>query len=148
MQIDDLELPATGNKTFKSSDMRGKKLVVYFYPKDDTPGCTVEGSDFRDLYAEFQQLGCEIVGISRDSVSSHEKFKTKLDLPFDLLADEEEKACNLFAVMKLKNMYGNEVRGIDRSTFLFDETGKLIHEWRSVKSTGHAQAVLDTLKAL
>ena len=148
MQIDDLELPATGNKTFKSSDMRGKKLVVYFYPKDDTPGCTVEGSDFRDLYAEFQQLGCEIVGVSRDSVSSHEKFKTKLDLPFDLLADEEEKACNLFAVMKLKNMYGNEVRGIDRSTFLFDETGKLIHEWRSVKSTGHAQAVLDTLKAL
>lgn len=148
MQIDDLELPATGNKTFKSSDMRGKKLVVYFYPKDDTPGCTVEGSDFRDLYAEFQQLGCEIVGVSRDSVSSHEKFKTKLDLPFDLLADEEEKACDLFAVMKLKNMYGKEVRGIDRSTFLFDETGKLIHEWRSVKSAGHAQAVLDTLKAL
>ena len=148
MQIDDFEVPATGNKTFKFSDMRGKKLVVYFYPKDDTPGCTVEGSDFRDLYAEFQQLNCEIVGVSRDSVSSHEKFKCKLSMPFELLADEDEKLCDLFGVMKLKNMYGKEVRGIDRSTFLFDEAGKLVHEWRSVKSAGHAQAVLDTLKTI
>ncbi|MDR3390661.1 MAG: peroxiredoxin [Sulfuriferula sp.] len=148
MQIDDFELPSTGNKTFKLGDARGKKLVVYFYPKDDTPGCTVEGNDFRELYAEFQQLGCEIVGVSRDSVKSHEKFKTKLSLPFDLLADEDEQVCNLFGVMKLKNMYGKEVRGVDRSTFLFDEAGKIIQEWRSVKSTGHAQAVLDTIKAL
>ena len=148
MQIDDFELPATGNKTFKLSNARGKKLVVYFYPKDDTPGCTVEGSDFRDLYAEFQQLGCDIVGVSRDSVSSHEKFKAKLNMPFDLLADEDEKVCELFGVMKLKNMYGKEVRGVDRSTFLFDENGKIIQEWRSVKSAGHAQAVLDALKSL
>jgi thioredoxin-dependent peroxiredoxin len=148
MQIDDFELPSTGNRTFKLSDARGKKLVVYFYPKDDTPGCTVEGNDFRELYAEFQQLGCEIVGVSRDTVKSHEKFKTKLSLPFELLADEDEQVCNLFGVMKLKNMYGKEVRGVDRSTFLFDEAGKIIQEWRSVKSTGHAQAVLDTIKAL
>lgn len=148
MDIDDFELPATGNKTFRLSDARGKKLIVYFYPKDDTPGCTVEGSDFRTLYPEFQELGCEIVGVSRDDLSSHEKFKSKLELPFELLADEEEKLCEVFGVMKMKNMYGNEVRGIDRSTFLLDENGTLIQEWRSVKSAGHAQTVLDTLKAL
>ena len=148
MEIDNLEVASTGNKTFRLKDARGKKLIVYFYPKDDTPGCTVEGADFRDLYPQFQQLNCEIVGVSRDSVSSHERFKTKLGLPFDLLADENEAMCNSFRVFKLKNVDGNEVRGIDRSTFLFDETGKIMQEWRSVKSAGHAQAVLDTLKAL
>lgn len=148
MDIDNFELPATGNKTFRFGDARGKKLIVYFYPKDDTPGCTVEGSDFRTLYPQFQELGCEIVGVSRDDLSSHEKFKSKLELPFELLADEEEKLCEAFGVMKMKNMYGNDVRGIDRSTFLLDENGKLIQEWRSVKSAGHAQTVLDTLKAL
>ncbi|MHB1676576.1 MAG: peroxiredoxin [Sulfuriferula sp.] len=146
--MQDFSLPATGNKVFRSTDARGKKLVVYFYPRDDTPGCTVEGTDFRHLYAEFQRLNCEIVGISRDGLSSHEKFKAKLDLPFDLLSDEEGVICNLFAVMKVKNMYGKEVQGIDRSTFLFDEDGNLIREWRGVKSAEHAQIVLDTLKSL
>ena len=144
----EFELPSTGNRTFKLTDARGKKLIVYFYPKDDTPGCTVEGSDFRDLYAEFQAHHCEIVGISRDDLKSHEKFKTKLSLPFELLSDADEKVCELFGVMKLKNMYGKEVRGVDRSTFVFDTHGKLVKEWRSVKSAGHAQEVLDTVKTL
>jgi len=146
--ITEFELPSTGNRTFKLTDLRGKKLVVYFYPKDDTPGCTVEGSDFRDLYAEFQTHHCEIVGISRDDMKSHEKFKTKLSLPFELLSDTDEKVCELFGVMKLKNMYGKEVRGVDRSTFIFDTHGKLVKEWRGVKSAGHAQEVLDTVKTL
>ena len=144
----EFELPSTGNRTFKLTDARGKKLIVYFYPKDDTPGCTVEGSDFRDLYAEFQAHHCEIVGISRDDLKSHEKFKTKLSLPFELLSDTDEKVCELFGVMKLKNMYGKEVRGVDRSTFIFDTHGKLVKEWRGVKSAGHAQEVLDTVKTL
>lgn len=146
--ITEFELPSTGNHTFKLTDARGKKLVVYFYPKDDTPGCTVEGSDFRDLYAGFQVHNCEIVGISRDDMKSHEKFKTKLSLPFELLSDADEKVCKLFGVMKLKNMYGKEVRGVDRSTFVFDADGKLVKEWRGVKSAAHAQEVLDTIKTL
>ncbi|HUW29029.1 MAG TPA: peroxiredoxin [Sulfuriferula sp.] len=146
--ITEFELPSTGNRTFKLTDMRGKKLVVYFYPKDDTPGCTVEGSDFRDLYAEFQAHNCAIVGISRDDMKSHEKFKNKLSLPFELLSDADEKVCELFGVMKMKNMYGKEVRGVERSTFVFDNDGKLVKEWRGVKSAGHAQEVLDTIKTL
>jgi len=146
--ITEFELPSTGNRSFKLTDMRGKKLVVYFYPKDDTPGCTVEGSDFRDLYAEFQAHNCEIVGISRDDMKSHEKFKAKLSLPFELLSDVDEKVCELFGVIKLKNMYGKEVRGVERSTFVFDSGGKLVKEWRGVKSAGHAQEVLDTIKTL
>ncbi|MHB1246644.1 MAG: peroxiredoxin [Sulfuriferula sp.] len=146
--ITEFELPSTGNRTFKLTDARGKKLIVYFYPKDDTPGCTVEGSDFRDLYTEFKQHDCEIVGISRDDLQSHEKFKAKLSLPFELLSDADEKVCELFGVMKLKNMYGKEVRGVDRSTFVFDANGKQIKEWRSVKSAGHAKEVLDTVKTL
>ena len=146
--ISEFELPSTGKRTFKLTDARGKKLVVYFYPKDDTPGCTVEGSDFRDLYAEFQAHHCEIVGISRDDLKSHEKFKAKLSLPFELLSDTDEKVCELFGVIKLKNMYGKEVRGIDRSTFVFDADAKLVKEWRGVKSAGHAQEVLDTVKTL
>lgn len=146
--ITGFELPSTGAQTFRLSDLRGKKLVVYFYPKDDTPGCTVEGSDFRDLYAEFHAHNTEIVGISRDDMKSHEKFKAKLGLPFELLSDVDEKVCELFGVMKLKNMYGKEVRSVDRSTFVFDTDGKLVKEWRGVKSAGHAQEVLDTVKTL
>ncbi len=146
--MQDFSLPATGGTTFSWLDARGKKLVMYFYPKDDTPGCTVEGADFRDRYAEFQRLGVEVVGISRDSVASHERFKAKLNLPFELLADTEETVCQLFDVIKLKQMYGKEVRGIARSTFLFDEAGNLMHEWRGASSGGHAQDVLDTLKTL
>lgn len=147
-EIGPFELPATGGKTFRLADARGKKLVVYFYPKDDTPGCTVEGSDFRHLYAEFQAHNCEIVGVSRDSIKSHEKFRSKLSLPFDLLSDEDEKVCEQFGVIKLKNMYGKEVRGIERSTFVFDAQGRLVKAWRGVKSAGHAQAVLDFIKTL
>jgi Peroxiredoxin len=146
--ISDFELPSTSGKTFKLSDARGKNLVVYFYPKDDTPGCTVEGSDFRDLYAQFQASNCDIVGISRDDMKSHEKFKAKLGLPFELLSDTDETVCELFGVMKLKNMYGKEVRGVERSTFIFDAEGKLVQEMRGVKSADHAQAVLGTVQSL
>lgn len=146
--MQDFSLPATGNKVFRWQDARGKKLVVYFYPKDDTPGCTTEGMDFRDLYAEFQRLNTEIVGISRDNMVSHEKFCDKLSLPFALLSDTDETVCRLFDVIKPKNMYGKMVEGIERSTFLFDEQGNLIQEWRGVRSAGHAHAVLDVLKSL
>ena len=144
----DFELPATGGKTFKLSQYPRKRLVIYFYPKDNTPGCTTESMQFRDHYAEFQQLGCDIVGISRDSVKSHEGFKAKLSLPFDLLSDTEETACQLFGVIKLKNMYGKQVRGIERSTFIIDQKGVLVKEWRGVKVPNHVQAVLDFIKTL
>ena len=144
----DFELPATGGKTFKLSQYPRKRLVIYFYPKDNTPGCTTESMQFRDHYAEFQQLGCDIVGISRDSVKSHEGFKAKLSLPFDLLSDTEETACQLFNVMKLKNMYGKQVRGIERSTFIIDQKGVLVKEWRGIKVPSHVQAVLDFIKTL
>ena len=146
--ITDFELPSTGGKTFKLSAAIGKKLVVYFYPKDDTPGCTVEGADFRDLYAQFQAANCDIVGISRDDMKSHEKFKAKLSLPFELLSDTDESVCEGFGVMKLKNMYGKKVRGVERSTFIFDAEGKLVQEMRGVKSADHAQAVLGTVQSL
>lgn len=148
MQIDDFEIAATSGKTIKLSDMRGKKVLVYFYPKDDTPGCTVEGTDFSRLHAEFQALNCEIFGVSRDSLSSHEKFKAKFNFPFELLSDTDETLCKQFGVMKLKNMYGKEVMGVERSTFLFDEAGQLVQAWRGVKSADHAQTVLDFLKTL
>jgi peroxiredoxin Q/BCP len=143
----DFELPATGGTTFKLSDYSRKRLLIYFYPKDNTPGCTTESMQFRDHYAEFQQLGCGIVGISRDSVRSHEAFKAKLSLPFDLLSDTEETACQLFGVMKLKNMYGKQVRGIERSTFIIDQ-GVLVKEWRGVKVPDHVSTVLDFIKTL
>ncbi len=146
--MQDFSLPATSGKTFHWHEARGKKWVIYFYPKDDTPGCTTEGMDFRDLYAEFQRLNTEIVGVSRDDLPSHEKFCTKLSLPFALLSDSDETVCRLFDVLKPKNMYGKMVVGIERSTFLFDEQGNLMQEWRGVRSTGHASAVLDTLKSL
>ena len=146
--IPDFELPATGNRPFKLSQYAGKKLVLYFYPKDSTPGCTTEGLDFSALYDQFQQAGTEVFGISRDSVKSHENFKCKQNFRFDLLSDPDEIACSIFGVMKMKNMYGKQVRGIERSTFVIDEKGVLRQEWRGVKVPNHAQAVLDFIKTL
>jgi peroxiredoxin Q/BCP len=144
----DFELAATSGKTFKLSQHKKHIVVLYFYPKDSTPGCTTEGSQFRDLHPEFIKHGCEIYGISRDSIKSHENFKTKLGLPFELLSDPDEVACNLFGVMKMKNMYGKQVRGIERSTFVIDKKGALSREWRGVKVPGHAEEVLNFVKTL
>jgi len=146
--VADFELPATSGKAFSLSELRNRKLVIYFYPKDSTPGCTSEGQQFRDLYPAFQDAGAEIFGVSRDSLKSHENFKTKQSFPFELLSDAEENACALFGVIKMKNMYGKQVRGIERSTFVMDGTGKLCREWRGVKVNGHAQEVLDFVKTL
>ena len=145
--LPDFELPATGTQRFKLSAFAGHPFVLYFYPRDDTPGCTVEGTQFRDLHDEFRKAGVAVFGISRDSVASHEKFKKKMGFPFELLSDPEEKACGIFGVMKMKNMYGRQVRGVERSTFLVDREGRIAKEWRGVKVPGHAQAVLDYAKA-
>lgn len=146
--VPDFDLPATGDQPFQLSAMRGKKLVLYFYPKDATPGCTTEAQQFRDLYSRFQAAGCEIFGISRDSLKSHLNFKTRQELPFELLSDSEEKACALFGVIKMKNMYGKQMRGIERSTFVLDGAGVLRREWRGVKVPGHAEEVLAFVKGL
>lgn len=146
--IPDFELPSTSGKTFKLSDFTGKKLIIYFYPKDNTPGCTNQGQGFRDNYAAFHACNTEIVGISRDSLKSHENFKAKFSFPFELLSDTEELACKLFDVIKMKKLYGKEVRGIERSTFVIDENGILIHEWRKVKVEGHVQQVLEFIQSL
>jgi peroxiredoxin Q/BCP len=146
--VADFSLPATGNQTFMLSGARGKHLVIYFYPKDNTPGCTTEAQQFRDLYAGFNRAGCEVVGISRDSLKSHENFKAKFSLPFALLSDTDETACSLFGVIKMKNIYGKQVRGIERSTFVFDKDGILRREWRGLKADGHAQEVLDFVTTL
>ena len=146
--ISDFELPATSNTTFKLSDHRGQNVVVYFYPKDNTSGCTLEGQAFRDLYADFGKANTMVVGISRDSLKSHESFKAEYQFPFELLADTEEKACELFGVMKLKNMYGKQVRGVERSTFVFDVNGKLVKSWRGLKAPGHAAEVLAFVQTL
>lgn len=146
--VTDFELPATSGQLFKISDYLGKTLVIYFYPKDSTPGCTTQGMQFRDLYADFQAVNTEIVGISRDSLKSHENFKAKFSFPFELLADTEELACGIFNVIKMKNMYGKQVRGIERSTFVIDKNGSLIKEWRGVKVNGHVEEVLDFIKTL
>ena len=146
--IPDFNLPSTSNKTFKLSEYRGKKLVIYFYPKDSTPGCTTQGQQFRDHYNEFKKLNTEIVGVSRDSIKSHENFKAKFEFPFELLSDGEELACQLFNVIKMKKMYGKEVRGIERSTFVIDENGELVNEWRGVKVDGHIEEVLDFVRKL
>ena len=146
--IPEFSLPATGGKTFHSGKLKRKRLLLYFYPKDNTPGCTNEAIAFRDHFDEFQALDCEIFGISRDSLKSHENFKAKFELPFELLSDSEELACQLFDVIKMKNMYGKQVRGIERSTFVIDAKGKLLQEWRGVKVPGHAQDVLNFVKAL
>ncbi|MDP1594305.1 MAG: peroxiredoxin [Gallionella sp.] len=146
--IADFSLPATGGLTFTLSAARGKHLVIFFYPKDNTPGCTTEVQQFRDLYAQFQQANCELAGISRDSLKSHENFKEKFTLPFELLSDTDETVCGLFDVIKQKNLYGKQVRGIERSTFVFDRDGVLRHEWRKLKADGHAQEVLDFVTTL
>ena len=146
--VDDFTLPATGGVDFTLYPIRSKSLVIYFYPKDNTPGCTSEAQQFRDLYAEYQKAGCEIVGISRDSIKSHENFKTKFTLPFALLSDEDEVVCNLFGVMKQKMMYGKQVRGIERSTFVLDKKGIIIKEWRGLKADGHAQEVLTFVQTI
>lgn len=144
--VADFKCAATGDKTIQLKSLRGQKVVIYFYPKDSTPGCTTEGQDFRDLHAKFRRQKTLILGVSRDSIASHEKFKAKQKFPFDLLSDSDEKVCRIFDVIKEKSLYGRKFMGVERSTFLIDETGKLRHEWRKVKVKGHAQEVLDTVK--
>jgi peroxiredoxin Q/BCP len=146
--VKDFSLPSTGGGSFRLSEHRGKPLVLYFYPKDNTPGCTTEGADFRDRYAAFRKAGAEVVGVSRDSLKSHEGFKAKLKFPFELLSDADEALCAQFGVIKMKNMYGRKVRGIERSTFVIDRDGRLAHEWRGVKVPNHAEEVLNFVKAL
>lgn len=145
--VPDFELPATGG-TFRLSDRRGNPVVIYFYPKDSTPGCTTEAGQFRDLHGEFGKLGCAVFGVSRDSLKSHENFKAKLSLPFDLISDPDETACALFDVIRMKKLYGKDVRGIERSTFLIDAAGRLAREWRAVKADGHASEVLKAVTEL
>lgn len=147
-KVPDFQLPATGDQTIKLSDLKGKNVVLYFYPKDSTPGCTREGQAFRDEYNKFKRANTVVLGVSRDSLKSHENFKTKQAFPFDLLSDKDEELCRLFDVIKLKNMYGKQVRGIERSTFLIDSKGVLRHEWRKVKVDGHATEVLSAVKEL
>ena len=146
--VPDFEIPATGDQAFRLSAMRGSPLVLYFYPKDNTPGCTDEGMQFRDLHGEFVKRQCSVFGISRDTLKSHESFKDKMSFPFELLSDTEEIACKTFNVMKMKNMYGKQVRGIERSTFVIDQHGVLRKEWRGVKVPGHAQEVLNFVTSL
>jgi peroxiredoxin Q/BCP len=146
--VPNFKLPATGDKTLDLKSLRGGNVVIYFYPKDNTPGCTTESNDFKANHAKFRRQKATVLGISRDSVASHEKFKAKFDFPFDLLSDADEKACQLFDVIKEKNMYGRKVMGIERSTFLIDDKGKLRAEWRKIKVKGHVDEVLEALKAL
>ena len=134
--------------TINLESLRGRAVVLYFYPKDNTPGCTTQSQNFRDLHAEFEAAGATVIGVSRDSLKSHENFKAKLALPFELLSDPDELACGLFNVMKMKNMYGKQVRGVERSTFLIDAKGILRQEWRGVKVDGHARAVLEAVQSL
>jgi peroxiredoxin Q/BCP len=143
-----IKLPATGDQTLDLKSLRGQKVVLYFYPKDNTPGCTNESRDFATANAKFKRAGAIVLGISRDSVASHEKFRAKLKLPFDLLSDAGEKACQAYDVIKEKNMYGRKVLGIERSTFLIDGQGKLRQQWRKVKVPGHVAEVLEAVKAL
>jgi peroxiredoxin Q/BCP len=146
--VTDFTLPATGGVDFTLYPIRSKSLVIYFYPKDSTPGCTTEAQQFRDLYAEYRKAGCEIVGISRDSIKSHENFKARFTLPFTLLSDADETVCNQFGVIKQKKLYGKDVRGIERSTFVLDSKGLIRKEWRGLKADGHAQEVLAFVQTL
>ena len=142
------EIPSTNGSDVSNETLHGKKCIIYFYPKDNTPGCTTEAAAFRDLHAEFAGAGCVILGVSRDSLKSHDNFRAKMNLPFDLLSDPDEIACKVFDVMKMKNMYGKKVRGIERSTFAVDANGVVRREWRDVKVPGHAQEVLDYIKTI
>ena len=144
--VKDFKAEATGNKTIQLKSLRGKKVVIYFYPKDATPGCTTEGQNFRDLHAKFSRQNAVIFGVSRDSIASHEKFKEKQKFPFDLISDPDEKICKQFDVIREKTLYGRKFMGVERSTFLIDENGKLRQEWRKVKVKGHADEVLEAVK--
>lgn len=146
--VTDFEAPATSGKTVNLSALKGKQVVIYFYPKDSTPGCTTEGQGFRDLYPAFQAANTEVFGVSRDSLKSHENFKCKQEFPFELISDKDEAVCQLFDVIKLKKLYGKEYLGVDRSTFLIDKNGVLRQEWRGVKVPGHVEAVLAAAQAL
>jgi peroxiredoxin Q/BCP len=148
LKVPDFETASTGNKTFKLSALLGSPLVLYFYPKDNTPGCTIESGQFRDLHAQFARLDCAVYGVSRDSIKSHDSFRSKMNFPFDLLSDPDEHLCNLFGVIKMKNMYGRQVRGIERSTFVIDAGGSVRRQWRGVKVPGHAQEVLEFVRSL
>jgi thioredoxin-dependent peroxiredoxin len=147
-KVPEFSLPTTGGGSWSLKDAAGKKLVIYFYPKDMTSGCTRESQDFRDLYPRFRRAGTLVVGVSRDSLASHEKFAAKESLPFPLLADAEERLCTLFAVIKEKSLYGRKYLGVERSTFLLDGSGRLRQEWRKVKVPGHAEEVLEAAQRL
>jgi peroxiredoxin Q/BCP len=147
-KIPDCEILATSDKTFKLSDLKGKKFVLYFYPRDSTPGCTTEGRDFSALYKSFQKVNCEILGVSRDSLQKHENFKAKQSFPFELISDPDETLCKLFDVIHEKKLYGKVHMGIVRSTFVIDEKGVLRQEYRKVKVAGHADEVLEVVKGL
>ncbi len=146
--VPDFEAAATGDQTVRLADLRGKNVVIYFYPKDDTPGCTTEGQDFRDQMKAFAELDTEIFGVSRDGLKAHENFRTKFEFPFHLISDKDEALCQLFDVIKLKKLYGKEHMGIERSTFLIDQNGVLRKEWRGVKVPGHVDEVLAAVEAL
>ena len=148
MTVPDFSAKITGTSPFQLSQYQGKNLVLYFYPKDNTPGCTTESLQFRELYPKFQQAGTEIIGISRDSIRSHDGFKSKLDLPFELISDADEMVCAMFDVIVMKSMYGKKVRGIERSTFIIDAAGKMVKEWRGVKVPGHVDEVLEFVQSL
>jgi peroxiredoxin Q/BCP len=144
--VTDFEAETTDDQRFKLSDYKGQYLVLYFYPRDNTPGCTTEGQDFKQHFNEFEAMNTSIFGISRDSLASHHKFKTKYEFPFQLIVDTDETICALFDVIKMKNMYGKQVRGIERSTFLIDPESVLVNEWRKIRVKGHVEQVLETLR--
>jgi len=146
--VPDFELPATGDKSVRLSDLKGRNVVLYFYPKDDTPGCTREGQDFRDHHQTLKRLHAAVLGVSRDSMKSHEKFRDEQCFPFDLLSDRDERLCRMFDVIREKNMYGRKVLGVERSTFLIDRQGVLRREWRKVKVEGHVEEVIAALRDL
>jgi peroxiredoxin Q/BCP len=146
-KVPDFSAASTGGEV-RLSKLKGRKLVLFFYPKDNTPGCTNEAGDFRDLHAAFAEAGALVLGVSRDSLKSHEGFKGKLGLPYELVSDPDEALCEQFGVMKLKTMYGRQVRGIERSTFVIDTAGKLAHEWRGVKVPGHVAEVLEVVRSI
>ena len=148
LPVPDFSAPSTGGSTFRLSAVSGKSMVLYFYPRDNTPGCTEEGRQFNELHDLFRGLNCEIYGVSRDSLRSHENFKSKMGFSFELLSDEGEDVCNMFGVMKMKNMYGKQVRGIERSTFVIDANGVVRREWRGVKVPGHAREVLEFVRSM
>jgi peroxiredoxin Q/BCP len=147
-KVANFSLPATGDKNLSLQNFRGTHLVLYFYPKDNTPGCTLEGQEFRDAYRQFRKAGADVLGVSRDSIKSHEGFKVKQALPFDLLSDADETLCKAFDVIREKNLYGRKLLGVERSTFLIDRDGRLRQEWRKVRVKGHVTEVLQAVQAL